>query len=49
MSLGPKEGSTNMPLFDRVHQRKEYEHYSEKKVWIVSGMKWTLPKKKKDP
>ena len=38
-----------MPLFGRVHEYKEYEHESEKKVWKVSGMKWTLPKKRKDP
>ena len=37
-----------MPLFGRVHEYKEYEHWSEKKVWKVSEMKWTLPKKKKD-
>ena len=38
-----------MPLFDRVHECKEYEHWNEKKVWIMSGMKWTLPKNKEDP
>ena len=27
-----KEGSTNMPLFGRVHKCKEHEHQSEKKV-----------------
>ena len=42
----PQMGSTNMPLFDRAHKCKEYEYWSEKKVWIVSGMKWTLPKNK---
>ena len=45
----PKEGSTNMPLFGRVYECKEYEHWSEKKVWIVSGTKWTLPKNQGDP
>ena len=38
-----------MSLFGGVHKCKEYQHWSEKKVWIVSEMKWTLPKKKKDP
>ena len=38
-----------MPLFGRAHECKEYEHRSEKKVWIMSGMKWTLPKYKWDP
>ena len=38
-----------MPLFGRVHECKEYEHWSEKKVWIVSGMKWILPKNQGDP
>ena len=38
-----------MPLFGRVHECKEYEHWSEKKVWIVSGTKWTLPKNQGDP
>ena len=42
-------GSTNMPLFGRAHKCKEYEHWNEKKVWIVSGMKWTLPKNKETP
>ena len=27
-----QEGSTNMPLFGRVHECKEYEHQTEKKV-----------------
>ena len=45
----PQKGFTNMPIFGRVHECKEYEHQSEKKVWIVSGMEWTLLKKKKDP
>ena len=44
-----QEGSRNMPFFDRVHECKEYEYYSEKKVWIMNGTKWTLLKKKKDP
>ena len=44
-----KWGSRNMPLFRRAHECKEYEHWSEKKVWIVSGMKWTLSKNKGDP
>ena len=39
-------GSINIPLFSRVHEYKEYEYYSEKKVWIVSETKWTLSKKK---
>ena len=47
--VSPKWGSTNMPLFGRAHEYKECEHWSEKKVWIVSGMKWTLPKNKGDP
>ena len=38
-----------MPLFGRAHECKEYEHWSEKQVWIVSGMKWTLPKNQGDP
>ena len=38
-----------MPIFDRVHKCKEYEHWSEKKVCKVSEMKLTLPKKKRDP
>ena len=38
-----------MPIFGRAHECKEYEHWNEKKVWIVSGMKWTLPKNKGDP
>ena len=42
-------GSTNMPLFDRVHECKEYEYWNEKKVWIVSVTKWTLSKNKRDP
>ena len=42
-------GSTNMPLFGRVHECKEYEHWNKKKVWIASGMKWTLPKNQGDP
>ena len=25
-------GSTNMPIFDRVHECKEYEYWNEKKV-----------------
>ena len=37
-----------MPLFGRAHECKEYEHWSET-VWIVSGIKWTLPKKQGDP
>ena len=41
--------STNMPLFGRVHECKEYEHWNKKKVWIASGMKWTLPKNQGDP
>ena len=45
----PKRGSTNMPLFGRDHECNEYEHRSGKKVWIMSGMKWTLPKNKGDP
>ena len=45
----PKWGSTNMPLFGRVHECKENEHWSEKQVWIVSVMKWTLPKNQGDP
>ena len=45
----PHMGSTNMPLFGRIHKCKEYEHWSEKQVWIVSGMKWTLPKNQGDP
>ena len=28
----PKWGSTNMPLFGRAHECKEYEHWNEKKV-----------------
>ena len=47
--MSPKWGSTNMPLFGRAHECKEYEHWSEKKVWIVSGMKWTLLKNQEDP
>ena len=27
----PKWGSTNMPLFGRAHECKEYEHWNEKK------------------
>ena len=27
-----KEGATNMPFFSRVHECKEYQYYSEKKV-----------------
>ena len=42
-------GSTNMPLFGRVHKCKEYEYWNEKKVWIVSVMKWTLSKNERDP
>ena len=38
-----------MPLFGKAHECKEYEYWSEKKVWIVNGMKWTLPKNKGDP
>ena len=38
-----------MSLFDRANKCKEYEHWSEKQVWIVRGMKWTLPKNKRDP
>ena len=38
-----------MPLFGRVHECKEHEHWSEKQVWIVSGMKWTVPKNQGDP
>ena len=38
-----------MLIFGRTHKCKEYEHWNEKKVWIVSGMKWTLPKNKRDP
>ena len=38
-----------IPIFGRAHEYKEYEHWSEKKVWIMSGMKWTLPKNKGDP
>ena len=48
-SLWSIGGSTNMPLFGRVHECEEHEHLSEKKVWEVSEMKWTLPNKKKDP
>ena len=44
-----KWGSTNMPLFGRVHECKKCEHWSEKQVWIVSAMKWTLPKNQGDP
>ena len=42
-------GSTNMPLFGRAHECKEYEHWSKEKVWIVSVMKWNLPKNQGDP
>ena len=42
-------GSTNMPLFGRVYECKECEHWSEKKVWKMSGTKWTLPKNKERP
>ena len=28
----PQGGSTNMPLFGRVHECKEYEYWNEKKV-----------------
>ena len=42
-------GSTNMPLFGRVHECKEHEQWSEKQVWIVSVMKWALPKNQEDP
>ena len=45
----PQGGSTNMPLFGRVHECKEYEYWNEKKVWIVSVTKWTLSKNKRDP
>ena len=38
-----------MPFFGRVHECKEYEHESGKKVWKVSEMKWTLLSKRKDP
>ena len=38
-----------MPLFGRAHECKEYEHWSEKQVWIVSVMKWALPKNQGDP
>ena len=38
-----------MPLFGRVHEYKEYEHESEKKVWKVREMKWTLLKNKERP
>ena len=34
-----KQGSTNMALFGRVHECKECEHWSEKKVLVTSGMK----------
>ena len=44
-----QNGSTNMSIFGRAHECKEYEHWSKKKVWIVSGMKWTLSKNKGDP
>ena len=45
----PQRGSTNMPIFGRVHECKEYEHWSEKQVWVMSVTKWTLSKKKRDP
>ena len=38
-----------MPLFGRAHECKEYEQWSEKKVWKMSGMKWTLSNNKGDP
>ena len=47
--LALQRGSTNMPLFGRVHECKEYEYWNEKKAWIVSGKKWTLPKNQGDP
>ena len=34
-----------MPCFGRAQECKEYEHRSEKKVRIVSGIKWN----KRDP
>ena len=56
LSLGGKKishemqkGSTNMPLFGRVHEHKECEHWNEMRVWIMSIMNWTLPNKKKEP
>ena len=42
--------SRNPPLKNEWNNEcKEYEHWSEKKVWIMSGMKWTLPKNQGDP
>ena len=38
-----------MPLFGRVHRYKEYEHHNEMRMWMMSGMKWTLPKNQGDP
>ena len=32
MALGLQKGSTNMPFFGRVHECKENENESEKKV-----------------
>ena len=46
--LALQRGSTNMPLFGRVHECKEHGTL-EWKVWIVSAMKWTLPKNQGDP
>ena len=49
ITLHCKGGSTNMSLFGRVHECKKHKYWSEKKVWIVNGMKWTLPKNQWDP
>ena len=49
IAFGLQKGSTNMPLFSRVHKYKECEHRNEMRVWMMSITKWTLPKKRKTP
>ena len=48
MGLGQSLGFINMSIFGRVHKYKECEHWSKIKVWIMSKMKWIIPKNKKD-
>ena len=38
-----------MPICGRAHECKEYEHWNEKKVWIVSGMKELYQRTKETP
>ena len=45
MLLGQNRKSTNMPFFDRDHKYNEWIT----NMWEMNGMKWTIPKNRKEP